>query len=170
MEERDGIVIRYGHETLQNGADSLVAKFYIGKSSSNKNFLSNPEIREAIRKLRKRIDIGPREYIGLINVTVAIKSREAKWALYFPLAEAAKEVLNIGLPDKLELKVQAEARKKIPRIRSWFHRSPEQARKNQLIKREMSHPFTYTHEEGLARLKTKIRNDTRTNRPRRLRG
>lgn len=131
-------------------------------------FISNSEIREAIKKsLKSGLQRTSIEW-GL-NLLFNTKTRTATWQTYYPLGppKEFKEFKKKGIANYLELLSLLEMKKRFPSLKKLVHRIPGDPRIKQLEKRKLD-LREYSFEEAIEKLREKLRKDTRKAREKKI--
>jgi len=145
---------------LENYDNHVVASFVIKEGFPSSNFISSPEIRNAIQKYKsKHRTEGLNKQLDYISFEF-IPYKTMMWGDYFPLSLDKKFFSGRGITSWLELMVVKDLKKKFPSLKDFIHLSSfvliSKTRKNQFKKRGIDPRRKYSYVSLLQFLRRQV--------------
>ena len=152
--ERMGIRIFY-----EDTEDGFRARFFIGKGTSGKTFVTNAAIRTAVENAHYRLD----EYLGQMEVVYEPHKNTVYWRYHpFGRDKDFRRFPRVGAADLLELFVSKEIKNRLSKDAKIVHYNPEGPRQLQLNNRGITAKLMadgYSQKQNLKLLRQKIAKD-----------
>jgi len=165
--ETTGIKIKYYYDEKlpvyinpKKGQHTCLAVFYIDKRVSGENFVSSPEIRQALKNTMEKKSVGIGAEIGYITLDLYSQSKKVIWNEYWPFRLDRESMEKKGIAGILEEKVFDHVEKKffVPetvRHRAFgFRRWKQLKHRGTKVPRIPFWPFSSSYAEERAALKS----------------
>jgi hypothetical protein len=165
-EKVPGIRIEFSEE--KPGILSLEARFFIEEGVRSKTFVSNAQIRAAIKEYRAKMSLRKetRKFLGRMHLIYEPETKTAIWESYYPFGSIPEQCfVKKGIASLLELIVDLEAKKRFLELKWFKHLCPNFLRQEQLSKRGLGGikgKERYSYQEAISRLRGKIARDSRS--------